>query len=327
MTDMAEPKPKRIHKRRLQQAIRRHKRAVLIVNTKSRKGALLYPEAKRLLEERGFNLLASFAVRHPEKLNETIAEALSHEPDLLVVGSGDGTISETVDHLAYTDVALGYIPLGTTNNFARSTGIPLDLTGAIETIAGGMVDDVDLGVVTRPDSDDRDYFANVASIGLSVDVAAAVPHGLKRRLGRVAYVATGLRVLFRHRPFRATIRSAGKVRRTRTHQLIIANGRSHGGRTIARDIDIDNKQLTIFRLGRPGRWQLVKALARFILHQNRSASEKNYLTTPAATITTDPVCAIEIDGEIKSNTPATFAIAADALYLMVPEPASRKSVK
>jgi YegS/Rv2252/BmrU family lipid kinase len=325
MTTMSEAKRRdRIGKADLQQKIRRHKRAALIVNTHSRKGGKLYPEAKRQLEAHGFKLVASYAVKHPKRLNETIAKALSYKPDLLVVGSGDGTVSEVVDHLAFADTALGYIPLGTTNNFARSVGIPLDVAGAIDTIVNGQVNDIDLGVAAKPDNGEKDYFANVASIGLSVEVAANVPHKLKRKVGRIAYVLTGLRVMLSHRPFKARITANGRTRSIRTHQLVIANGRSHGGRVIARDVDIDNKQLTIFRLGRKGRWELVKSLVRFSLHQNRSTSEKNYLTTPLATVATDPVCAIEIDGEIKSHTPATFSIAPDALYVMVPKPAKQQ---
>lgn len=314
----------RISKADLQRRIRRHKRAVLIVNTHSRKGATLFPQAKALLEEGGFNLLASYAVKRPKLLNQTITEALAHKPDILIIGSGDGTVSEVVDHLADSDVALGFIPLGTTNNFARSAGIPLDLAGAIDTITRGVVDDIDLGLVTKTDNDGTrrtDYFANVASIGLSVEVAARVPHRLKRRIGRVAYVLTGLHTLISHRAFKVRLDADGRSRRLSTHQLVIANGSSHGGRVIARDVDIDNKQLTVFRLGRPGRWQLIKATLRFSLHQNRTSAEKGYLTTSGVTVTTDPVCTVEIDGEIKTSTPATFSVAPDALYLLVPSTA------
>lgn len=312
---MASTKRNRISKQQLQRRIRRHKRAVLIINTHSRKGSLLYRHAKQLLQRGGFELLAAYPVKQPALINDTIAKGLAHKPDLLIIGSGDGTISEVVDHLAYSDTALGFIPLGTTNNFARSLGIPLSVDGAINVILQGVVEDIDLGKVN-----DDDYFANVASIGISVEVAAKVPHGLKRRLGRLAYALTGLRVMARHQPFWATIETAGKTSRLRTHQLVIANGRSHSGTLIARDASIDNKQLTIFRIGRSGRWQLVKGMLRFSFGQRRSTDEKDYLQAAAATITTDPVCPVEIDGEIKTVTPARFGIADDALYVMVPGP-------
>ena len=121
------------------------------------------------------------------------------QPDLLIVGGGDGTICEAARRLAYADIALGLIPLGTTNNFARTLGIPLTLAGAIGILAGGKVADVDLGRAGDT------VFANLVSAGLSAQVAASVPHRLKRVAGRAAYPLTALAALPRHRAFHAAI--------------------------------------------------------------------------------------------------------------------------
>ena len=56
-----------------------------------------------------------------------IKTAVAAGPELLVVGGGDGTASRVAGQLAYQDTVLGLLPLGTTNNFARSVGIPSDL--------------------------------------------------------------------------------------------------------------------------------------------------------------------------------------------------------
>ena len=77
--------------------------------------------------------------------------------------------------------------------------------------------DVDLGRVNG------DYFANLVSIGVSAAMAGQTPRPLKRRLGRAAYVITGLRTLLTHRPFDAVVRR-GITWRVITHQLDIANG-------------------------------------------------------------------------------------------------------
>ena len=111
----------------LQAAIRQRRRAVLVVNARSRRGARLYLAAGRQLEAAGFDLLGSFAVSRPGQLETSLARALDLEPDLLIAGGGDGTLSLAARHLAYRDVALGIMPLGTTNNFARTLGIPLSV--------------------------------------------------------------------------------------------------------------------------------------------------------------------------------------------------------
>ncbi len=91
----------------LHAAIRRQRRAALVVNTRSRRGLRLYRAAGSQLEAAGFDLLGSFPVDRPGQLETSLATALGLRPDLLIVGGGDGTLSLAARHLAYRDVALG----------------------------------------------------------------------------------------------------------------------------------------------------------------------------------------------------------------------------
>ena len=185
----------------LSAAIRQHRRAALVVNTRSRRGRRLYPAVAAGLESAGFNLLGSFPVDQPGRLSASLTTAIGLHPDLLIVGGGDGSVTEAARRLAYRDMALGILPLGTTNNFARSLAIPLDAAGAIGVLAAGKVADVDLGQAGDA------IFANLVSTGLSAHVAANVPHHLKRLLGRAAYPLTALAGLPRHQPFHVRITS------------------------------------------------------------------------------------------------------------------------
>jgi len=58
---------------------------------------------------------------------------------------GTVTISSVVDYFAYTSFVFGVLPLGTANSFARTLGIPLDRTGAIDVLVNGKVANIDLG--------------------------------------------------------------------------------------------------------------------------------------------------------------------------------------
>ena len=113
-------------------------------------------------------------VADPHRLPEALAEAVDSGADLIVVGGGDGTLSEATHQLAHHDLCRGVLPLGTTNNFARSLGLPLHLPAALHILTEGKVADVDLGHVAGR------HFANLTSLGLSVQVAQHVPHQLKR---------------------------------------------------------------------------------------------------------------------------------------------------
>ncbi|MEU8383484.1 diacylglycerol kinase family protein, partial [Streptosporangium sp. NPDC048865] len=233
------------------EAIRTKGRVCVVVNTRSRRGRRHYPAVVRALRAQEFGSIRFFPVVDPKRLRATLEQALADEPDLLVVGGGDGTLSAAVKHVAHRDVALGVLPLGTTNNFVRSLGVPLDLAGAIRVLRTGKVADIDLGV-----AGDRE-FANLASFGVSVEVAGKVRHGVKRLLGRAAYPLTAMTILPRHRPFRAFLTVDGRRHELLTHQLNIANGRFHGGWQVARDISIDNGRLVAYQLGSGKRLRLL----------------------------------------------------------------------
>jgi diacylglycerol kinase family enzyme len=299
-------------KEHLEERIRRERRAVLVVNTRSRRGARLRPKAEALLTARGFTLDRVYAVTDPSRLDEVLAEAMAARPPLLVLGSGDGTVSSVVDHLAGTDTVLGYLPMGTTNNLARSLGLPLRLPAAVRVLAEGHVVDVDLGVA------DGDYFANMASLGVSVAVSDLTPHLLKRRLGRLAYAMTGAAALRNSAPFSATVTVDGVEYRIRTHQLNIANGSVHAGTRIAVDAGIDDGLLTAYPLGGPGRWSAARATAGQALTPNRTLARKGHLTGEQITVVTDPPQLVEIDGETSGSTPIELHVARNALLIMVP---------
>ena len=299
----------------LQAAIRQRRRAVLVVNARSRRGARLYQAAGRELEAAGFDLLGSFAVTRSRQLEPSLAAALDLEPDLLIAGGGDGTLSLAARHLAYRDVALGIVPLGTTNNFARTLGVPLTVAGAVGLLATGKVADVDLGQVNGT------FFANLVSVGLSGHVAATVRHDLKRLLGRAAYPLTALARLPRHRPFRAVITvggAGGQERALTTHQLNIANGSFHGGRPITGDASADDRLLLAYSLGGGSRPALIRATTRHVLTgARRTQAEPAFLATRELWLRTEPPLPLDIDGEIQGQTPARITLAPNALRVVV----------
>jgi YegS/Rv2252/BmrU family lipid kinase len=305
-------------KAELTRAIRAGGRAVAVVNTRSRRAAGVPTRLPALLAAQGLGLTARLPVTDPAALPDALRTALATNPDLLIVGGGDGTLATAVDHLAYRDTALGVLPLGTTNNFARSLGLPLDLPAAVATIARGVVADVDLGHVTS--SAGQDLFANLARVGVSVQVAHRTPDTLKRVLGRAAYGLTGLRALPAHRPFHATLSTPdGRRRDFWTHQLNIANGRYHAGRILARDASIDDHQLVVYRLGDQHRTGLTLAMiGRLIGGARRDLATTPFLVTPTVEIHTNPPLHVDIDGEVRGTTPITVRTADEALRVLVP---------
>ncbi|MBE1492242.1 diacylglycerol/lipid kinase family protein [Plantactinospora soyae] len=300
-------------KQELGEAIRRQRRAALVVNARSRRGRRLYAGVRSRLAAAGFTLLGTYPVDRPGELEVSLAAAAELGPDLLVVGGGDGTIGAAARLLAHRDIALGLLPLGTTNNFARTVGVPLDVDAAIATLAEGKVIDVDLGIAGGMP------FANHVGIGLSAEVMLAAPPRLKRITGRLAYPATALALLPRHRPVSITVRADGQARKFLTHQLYVANGGFHAGRPITADANADDRLLVAYPVGGPARRDLLRDTARnAATGHRRTLGDEPFLATGELWVETDRPAPVEVDGEVCGKTPIQIGLDANALRVMAP---------
>ena len=303
-----------ITKRQLQERLARERRLTLLINVRSRRGAAMRQQARASLESRGWTVGAEHLVDDPAgQLPDLLPRIAAEAPALLVVGSGDGTVSHVVHHLAHSNTVLGYLPLGTTNNFGRSLGLPLRLPDAVEVISSGKVADIDLGLV------DGRHFANLVSIGISGEVAGRTPHQLKRRIGRIAYALTGARTLLQHTPFTAEVRSGTTIWRVRTHQLNVANGSVHAGTPIAADASLNDRLLMAYTLGGRSRFSTVRATVRQALTARQPSEHKGYLLGGDFSVSTDRPLPVDVDGEIVGQTPIDIRVVPQALHVLVPQ--------
>ena len=117
-----------------------------------------------------------------EELEAVAREAMRSKPPLLVGGGGDGTLSALAEVVRGTDTALGVLPLGTFNHFAKDLGIPLEVEKAVEAIARGEPRPVDVGELNGT------CFINNASLGIYPDIVRDRTKQ-QRRLGRGKYWA------------------------------------------------------------------------------------------------------------------------------------------
>ncbi len=292
--------------------------AALIVNTRSRSGERTFFQALDRLQELGVTLGPTYAVRDPVRLPETVRDILDDglEYRVLILGGGDGSVSSVVDFLAHRDVTLGLLPLGTANDFARTLEIPVDIEQACQTIAHGKVVDVDLGLA-------RDnYYVNVASTGLSVKVTQALSPRLKK-IGALAYPMAAIRAFFDHEPFSARLTfpdgDREPVEYGRLLHLAVGNGRFYGGGiVVAPEASIDDRRLDVLaiELGQP---RTLLGVARYLKSGDFIRMEGvHHHRTERVRLETEPELPINIDGEVVTSTPQDFAVAHNALKVIVP---------
>jgi YegS/Rv2252/BmrU family lipid kinase len=287
------------------------KQAVLIVNAGSRRGADLFAEAKDKLTAAGITLLDAKKCRTPASMKRAVKAALKTAP-MVIVGGGDGTLSSMVDHFIGTDVVLAVLPLGTANSFARTIGMPLDLDGAVNAIAKGEKRTIDLGCING------DYFLNAAAMGLAPKVAETVPHGLKRKLGRLGYLVWAGWSAADFRAFRVKLEDGRRPVRMWATEVRIANGRYHGGIELIENADLKSGEIvvqvvtgrSIFKLG----WSYFAAAARL---RARHQAVREFVSK-SFTLGTRPRMRVSIDGEVGAETPLEISALADAVRIAAP---------
>lgn len=116
---------------------------------------------------------------------EQAAYACRHGYDLLVAAGGDGTLSQCLQGVMRCEnrIPIGYVPSGSTNDFAKSLGIPSDQLKAAAAIAHGEPVLCDVG------SFNDSYFSYVAAFGAFTNITYETPQKIKNIFGHAAYIA------------------------------------------------------------------------------------------------------------------------------------------
>ena len=232
---------------------------------------------------------------------------------MVIIGGGDGSLSGNVDFFVGHDTVFAIVPLGTANSFAGTMGIPKDIDSAVDVIANGVRQRIDLGRI------DDDYFVNAAAIGLSPLIAQTVPHKLKRYLGVVGYLVWAARCAIKFRPFRVTIEhDDGRRDKLWATEVRIANGTHHGGVELVESQAVDSGEIVIQAVtgksvvGLGWSW-----LATLLKLRARHGTTREFRGTRMKLLTR-PRLKISIDGEVAAETPVTVTAARGAIEVAAP---------
>lgn len=156
----------------------------------------------------------------------------------VVCAGGDGTLDEVVSGMMENPekpfVPIGYIPAGTTNDFASSLHIPSDMKKAAEVVIHGRMFRCDLGLFNE-----KDYFTYVAAFGIFTGTSYQTPQELKNQIGHLAYILQGVTELGNMRAYHMHVESKEQVIDGEFAYGMITNSRSIGGFSNITGSDVD----------------------------------------------------------------------------------------
>jgi diacylglycerol kinase (ATP) len=288
------------------------RRVLLLVNPNARRGGEALDPVIAQMEQAGLQIIRE-TFEKPAEVSEDILRR-KDSVDCVVVCGGDGTVNSAAPALMKTGLPFGIFPMGTANDLARTLGIPNDLHQAAGIIIAGKTHAIDVGTVNGHP------FFNVASLGLSADLANALTTETKQRWGRLGYALAAARVLLNASPFSAEIMSKGTRRRVKTYQIAVGNGRHYGGGNVVEtDAAIDDGQLDLYSLEIGSVWKLALMARKFRHGAHGAMKEVRTERCNEIEIRTRKIRQINTDGELVTHTPALFKVHPKAVNVYIPD--------
>ncbi|WP_144859259.1 lipid kinase [Mesorhizobium sp. J18] len=289
----------------------RGKRALLLVNPKARRGSETIEPVLSRFSAGGLEITIEQFEALPEIARDITR--MREMADLVIICGGDGSISSGAMAVMESGLPLGIMPMGTANDLARTLGIPLDLEEAADVISAGHLRKIDMGTVNGH------AFFNVASIGVSTELAQGLDPVLKRRFGRLGYALAAIKVLTRAKPFEAVITEKGEKTHVSTFQIAVGNGRHYGGGNVVEEsAQIDDGHLDLYSLEMKNVWKLALMLRSFRSGTHGAWNEVRTARCVEFDIETRKPMPVNTDGEIVTSTPAHFKVLPAAIPVFVP---------
>lgn len=251
------------------------------------------PEILSTFNEAGYDVLMHMTAG-PGDGDKTVRR-LGAGIDAVVCCGGDGTFNDVVSGLLHSglDVPVGYIPAGTTNDFANSLKLPTDVMEATRAIVDGTPVAYDAGKFG-----DR-YFSYVASFGAFTRASYATPQNIKNALGHTAYVLEGIQELSQLRKEHVRMDIGGRIVEDDFLFGAISNSTSVGGILTLDPSQVDMRDglLEVLLVRAPRNLGELTECIQALKSQKYNCEMITFCSAPRVTVYSDPDMPWTLDGE------------------------------
>lgn len=241
--------------------------------------------------------------------------------DVAIVAGGDGTVNEAVNGLAGTQTALGVLPVGTGNLWAKQLGLstytltnPRRLRKTAAGLAEGTIRSVDVGQVN-----DR-YFLCWAGIGLDAQVTTRMEprHRSIKRLGVLPYAVAAVLVARDFQGVHTRVFLDGGLVHGRTLLVLVSNIQQYTILNIAREARMDDGLLDVFIFKGLGFLYVVRHLLKIVSQRHLQDPRIVYRQARHIEVQTEWAIPVQVDGDPIGTTPVTLKVMPLALRVLVP---------
>lgn len=239
---------------------------------------------------------ASMSVLSPgERIDAAAHRAQTRNPRAIVAGGGDGTVNAVASVVVGTETALGVLPLGTLNHFAKAMGIPAAIEDAANVVIAGRTRKVDVGEVNGR------LFLNNSSLGLYPKLVRSRQQQQALGRGKWPAFAWALVTVLRRHPFlHLQLDVDGKNVSRRTPLVFMGNNKYHlEGLAIGKRDSLDGGKLSLCMPREAGRLGLLRLAVDALLHRLRKGQDLEAMMIEECRIDSHhSSLEVAIDGEV-----------------------------
>lgn len=276
-------------------------------------------DAQVFLQEHGWDVTIKLT-EGPGDGKRLAQEAVNDKRDVVIATGGDGTINEIIQALAGSDTALGILPSGTVNVWAREIGVPLNnIKAASEILINGQIRRIDLGQVNER------YFLLMATIGFDAEVTRTVEN-LPKKLGVISYIIHGTWLGLGYPNFTIFMQTDGRTIRERALQVVFGNTQLYAGTIkFTWQAKSDDGLIDISLVRSQGVMGRFAILLDFLLRRKRRTQWVRYDSAKEIKVHANQRTAIQVDGDPEGYTnprgypPTTIRVMPGALKVIIPQ--------
>lgn len=216
--------------------------------------------------------------------------------DLIIISGGDGSLSETVNGLMKLEKKpkIGYIPAGSTNDYAASLKLPKDMKKCAELIAKHKDSKkIDIGKFNK------NYFIYVAAFGAFTEVAYSTPQDIKNAVGHLAYILNGISSLSKIKSYDLSIKTDDKQYDGKYIYGMITNSLSVGGlySLSNKNVKLDDGLFEVMLVKNPKDLFELEEITAYLLNPKLKTKLVETFKTKNLTIETKEKMSWTLDGE------------------------------
>ena len=271
------------------------KSLLLVINpcAGQRKGQRYLSDIIAIFNKSGYRTEVHVTAAQGDAIRVVQSRAADH--DLVVCAGGDGTLNETITGVLCSgaDVPIGYIPCGSTNDFASSLKLPTNVLQAARRIMDGTPEKYDVGRF------EKRYFSYVASFGAFTRSSYSTPQNVKNALGHYAYVLEGIQEISQIRKEHIRLEAGGRIIEDDFIFGAISNSTSVGGILTLNpsQVDMGDGEFEIMLVRMPRNLTELSDCIQAVKNQKYNCAMITFFSAKEIRIHADPGMFWTLDGE------------------------------